>query len=144
MADGMTKFDPATHIDATKKAWLARQEIYKKMYYRKSKYPPMSIEPFPHERQRLPFQMTAEDRALRQQWLRDQQLTPREPRYVPENIPRNFFRRVFGYPWDAVTKLSTSVIVSELVCCAFLARSRWVNDISQHQQLLLLLPIIRV
>ena len=112
MADGVKKFDSAAHIDAAKKAWLERQEVYKKMYYRKSQYPPMSIEPFPHERQRLPFQMTAEDRALRQQWLRDQALTPREPRYVPELTPRNFFRRFFGTPWDAITKVSTPAVVS--------------------------------
>lgn len=106
------KLDVQSHIDTTKKEWLRRQEVYRKMYYAKSKYPPMLIEPFYHERQRLPFQMTAEDRALRQQWLRDQHLSPNEPRYVPELRPRNFFRRSLGLPWDVFTKAVTPTIVS--------------------------------
>lgn len=112
MGSEPVKFDVNSHISSSKKEWLKRQEIYRKMYYGKSKYPPMLIEPFPHERQRLPFQMTAEDRALRHQWLRDQHLTPNEPRYVPELRPRNFFRRTFGLPWDALTKALAPSIVS--------------------------------
>lgn len=112
MGTELVNFDAKAHVDSAKKEWLKRQEIYQKQCFRKSKYPPMTIEPFPHERQRLPFQMSVEDRALRQQWLRDQHLTPNEPRYVPELRPRNFFRRTFGLPWDLLTKAITPTIVS--------------------------------
>ena len=105
-------FDKEAHIDASKKEWYRKQRVYKEMCYAKSKLPPMSIEPFPFERQRLPFKMTAEDRALRHQWLRDQHLTSSEPRHIPELRPRNFFRRMFGLPWDVVTKGVISVAVS--------------------------------
>ena len=38
---------------------------------------PFPIEPFPHERQRIPFKMTDEDRKRRQIYLESQQLTDR-------------------------------------------------------------------
>jgi len=84
------------------------------MFYRKSKLPPFNIEPFPHERERLPFKMTVVDRALREQWVKDQHLSPNEPRHVPEIFPKNVFRRMYGTPWNFVaTKLSTSGLTSE-------------------------------
>ncbi|XP_067949862.1 uncharacterized protein [Watersipora subatra] len=105
-----------------KKEWLERQKKYKNMRNAKSKLPPMSIEPFSGERQRLPFQMSDADRALRQQWLRDQFLVDSEPRYIPELRPRNIFRRAFGYPWDVLTKsLSSSMGVERLRNFRYLA-----------------------
>lgn len=46
--------------------------------------------------------MTEEDRALRRQWVKDQHLSPSEPRYVKEVQPRNLFRRLYMGPTDYV------------------------------------------
>jgi len=73
--------------------------------WRGNKLPPFSIEPMPHERQRLDGAgMTAEDRALRRQWLNDQELSPNEPRYIPEVFPKNPVRRFYGAPWNYLFK----------------------------------------
>lgn len=120
MAGDIANLDRKTHIEQTKKEWLRQQETYRKMFYRKSKLPPFNIEPFPHERERLPFKMTVVDRALREQWVKDQHLSPNEPRHVPEIFPKNVFRRMYGTPWNFVaTKLSTSGLVSSQ------CKSRW-------------------
>jgi len=113
---GVQNFDPKQHVEKTKQEWLRKQEVFKREFLRKSKYPPIAIEPFPLERQRLPFKMNAEERVLRQQWLRDQILSPNEPRHVPELRPRNFFRRMAGAPWEAATRLIAPLLVS-VVCC---------------------------
>jgi NADH dehydrogenase (ubiquinone) 1 beta subcomplex subunit 6 len=68
--------------------------------WRGNKLPPFNIEPLPMVRQRLSTPMTAEDRLLRKQWLKDQELSPNEPRIVPELYPKNFFRRCFSAPWN--------------------------------------------
>ena len=63
---------------------------------------PFPIEPFPHERQRLPFKMTEEDRMRRKIWLHSQELTEREPIRVPE-LERMIFnpiRRFYRAPMD--------------------------------------------
>jgi len=71
--------------------------------WRGAKLPPFNIEPLPWERQRIQGAgMTAEDRALRRQWLKDQELSPREPVFIPELYPRNPIRRMLGAPWDRV------------------------------------------
>lgn len=46
--------------------------------------------------------MTAEERALRKQWVQDQILSPNEPRNVPEATPKNIIRRIYRYPWDKI------------------------------------------
>ncbi|XP_076440289.1 uncharacterized protein LOC143279883 [Babylonia areolata] len=84
------------------KKWQTDRKWMKRDFYRGSHYPPFSIEPVPYERQRLTgCGMTAEDRALRKQWVLDQQLSPNEPRYVKEVTPRNFFRRLYMGPADS-------------------------------------------
>ena len=101
------------HVKLTKKEWYRRRQMYVDLMYKKSRLPAIGIEPLPMERQRLPFKMTAEDRALRQQWLKDHILSPNEPRHVPELAPRNFVRRWLGYPWDAATKVVGNAMVRE-------------------------------
>ena len=82
---------------------MRERKLLRQYEWRGNKLPPFSIEPMPHERQRLDGAgMTAEDRALRRQWLKDQELSPNEPRYIPEAFPKNPFRRVYGAPWDAL------------------------------------------
>jgi len=82
---------------------LREKKLLRHYEWRGNKLPPFSIEPMPHERQRLDGAgMTAEDRALRRQWLKDQELSPNEPRYIPERFPKNPFRRFYGAPWDAL------------------------------------------
>lgn len=81
--------------------------------WRGNKLPPFSIEPLPHERQRLHGQwMTDEDRRLRRQWLKDQELAPNEPRLVPELYPKNPIRRMLAAPWDFTFKLLKPLVVS--------------------------------
>lgn len=65
---------------------------------------PFPIEPFPHERQRLPFRMSDEDRARRQRWVESQQLVDSEPRYVPEleTMLYNPIRRLYRAPADRI------------------------------------------
>ncbi|KAL8571890.1 hypothetical protein ACOMHN_011482 [Nucella lapillus] len=85
------------------KKWQIEQKWMKQDLYRGSQYPPFSIEPVPYERQRLAGSgMSAEDRALRKQWVQDQHLSPNEPRYVKELTTRNFFRRLYMGPADAL------------------------------------------
>jgi len=71
--------------------------------WRGNKLPPFSIEHMPLERQRLSGTgMTAEDRVLRRQWLKDQELSHNEPRFIAELYPRNPIRRIYGKPWDVI------------------------------------------
>jgi len=71
--------------------------------WRGNKIAPFNIEPLPFERQRLHGGwMTDENRALRRQWLKDQELAPNEPIYIPELYPRNPIKRMLGKPWDGV------------------------------------------
>ncbi|KAK7100926.1 uncharacterized protein [Littorina saxatilis] len=87
---------PCPDAFVPEKKWQIEQRWVKQDYYRGSQYPPFSVEPVPYERQRLAGAgMSAEDRALRRQWIKDQQLSPNEPRYVKELTPRNAFRRVY-------------------------------------------------
>jgi hypothetical protein len=65
---------------------------------------PFSIEPFPHERSRIPFKMTDEDRLRRKTWVQSQELTEREPVRVPEleRMIYNPIRRLYRLPTDRV------------------------------------------
>uniref|UniRef100_A0A1I8GVZ3 NADH dehydrogenase [ubiquinone] 1 beta subcomplex subunit 6 n=2 Tax=Macrostomum lignano TaxID=282301 RepID=A0A1I8GVZ3_9PLAT len=97
-------------VDAIKKM---EKELYREALMRDydlkrgSKYPPMSIEPFPYERQRLSGNYTDADRALRKQWLQDQILTDREPVHVERWMRRNIFRRIWNAPFDALDRALT-------------------------------------
>lgn len=82
---------------------LREKKLLRQYDWRDSKLPPFSIEPMPHERQRLSGAgMTAEDRALRRQWLKDQELSPNEPVFVPDLVQRNPIRRFYSAPWNAL------------------------------------------
>lgn len=63
---------------------------------------PFPIEPFPNERQRLPFKMSEEDRLRRKIWAHSQELTEREPVRVPEleRMIYNPIRRLYRAPTD--------------------------------------------
>jgi hypothetical protein len=75
---------------------------------------PFNIQPFPTERDRLPFKMTDEDRLRRRKWVESQELSPREPVRVPEleNILFNPIRRFYRYPMTRLFQLLTPVLVS--------------------------------
>merc|ERR1711979_31282 len=97
---GMAKM---ADVEKYRKQWELAQKLLKHHENRGSKYPPMSIQHMPHERQRLAGKgMTDADRALRKQWILDQELSPNEPRHVPELRPKNVFRRAMAAPWDAL------------------------------------------
>jgi len=90
-----SKVDPVME-----KPWQRKRRIELYEYYRKSKLPPLRIEPMWHDRQRLANGgMTDEDRALRRQWLRDQELKYPK-REIPELQPKNIFKRIWRAPWD--------------------------------------------
>ena len=74
---------------------------------------PFNIEPFPHDRQRLPFKMTDEDRLRRKKWLESQTLTDREPVRVEEinKHIRNPIRRLYSMPMNFAFKLLAPVFV---------------------------------
>lgn len=83
------------------KPWQRERRMVQHDINRGSKFPPFSIEHMPHERQRLAGAgMTDADRALRRQWLKDQELSPNEPREIPELKPKNIVKRIYGKPWD--------------------------------------------
>ena len=105
--EAIEKFNRQLQHSLEREAKLLRQ-----YEWRGNKLPPFSIEHMPHERQRLSGTgMTDEDRALRRQWLRDQELSSNEPRIVPELYPRNPFRRVFAAPWNALFDTLKPVLV---------------------------------
>ncbi|XP_060072298.1 uncharacterized protein LOC132552171 [Ylistrum balloti] len=93
------------------KPWEFERRMTKENNNFKSQYPPFNIEPFKDSRERLLGEdgkgMTPEQRERRARWLRDQQLAPHEPVYVP--MPRNFFRRVYGKPMTAIYTAKTSI-----------------------------------
>jgi len=97
-AEAIAKYNKNLEISLEREARLNRQ-----YEWRGNKIAPFNIEHMPFERQRLDGAgMTAEDRALRRQWLNDQELAPHEPVYIPELYPRNPFRRLLGKPWDGI------------------------------------------
>ena len=78
---------------------------------------PFSIEPFPNERQRLPFKMSEEDRMRRKIYLESQTLTDREPIRVPELERQiyNPFRRLYRLPTDKLFNALAPLIGSNRV-----------------------------
>lgn len=73
---------------------------------------PFPIEPFPHERQRLPFKMSDEDRMRRKIWVKSQELTEREPVRVPEleTMLYNPIRRLYRGPTDKAFSLIAPLV----------------------------------
>lgn len=74
---------------------------------------PMNIRGvFEDERYRLSEEFTDEERKLRNQWLKDQELSPNEPRPVPEEYikeTRNPIRRFLSKPWQLLEDKMTPV-----------------------------------
>lgn len=66
------------------------------------------------ERERL-LGMSDKERAWRRQWIKDQELSPNEPRYVPEyyNERYNPIRRAYKMPLDIAFKPLIPVLVRE-------------------------------
>jgi len=67
------------------------------------------------ERERL-WGMTDKERAWRRQWLKDQELSPNEPRYVPEYYTERYnpIRRAYKMPLDVAFKPLEPVLVREV------------------------------
>lgn len=78
---------------------------------------PFPIEPFNHERQRLPFKMTDEDRLRRKKFLHSQELTDREPMNIPEleRMIYNPIRRLYRAPADKLFNALAPVIGEQRV-----------------------------
>lgn len=73
---------------------------------------PMNLEGrLGRERERL-LGMTEEERAYRRQWVKDQELSPNEPRFVPELYKEryNIIRRFYRYPLDQLGKALEPVL----------------------------------
>lgn len=76
---------------------------------------PMSIAGrYINERERL-LGMTDAERAFRAQWLKDQELSPNEPRKVPEMYKdtHNIFRRFYRWPLNQFEKALTPIMGGE-------------------------------
>lgn len=73
---------------------------------------PMLLEgPYATERARLDGTFTDADRQWRKTFLKDQELAPNEPRYVPELNRMNPIRRAYRYPLDLLfSKLEPSLV----------------------------------
>jgi len=105
--EAIEKFNRQLQQSMEREAKLLRQ-----YEWRGNKLPPFNIEHMPYERQRLSGAgMTSEDRALRRQWLKDQELSPNEPRHVSELYPKNPIRRAFSAPWETLFKALRPVLV---------------------------------
>lgn len=80
------------------------------------------VKPFPiagrmvRERERC-IGMTAEERAWRKQFLKDQVLSHNEPRHVAEywRERTNPIRRLYKFPLDVMHRALTPVLVSTLI-----------------------------
>lgn len=66
------------------------------------------------ERERL-LGMSDKERAWRRQWIKDQELSPNEPRYVPEYYKERYnpIRRAYKMPLDIAFKPLIPVLVRE-------------------------------
>ncbi|CAH1977051.1 unnamed protein product [Acanthoscelides obtectus] len=66
------------------------------------------------ERERV-LGMTDEERAFRKQWLKDQELSPNEPRKVPEMYKATFnpIRRFYRWPLDKLAEKLTPIVGEE-------------------------------
>lgn len=67
------------------------------------------------ERERL-LGMTDSERAWRRKWLKDQELSPNEPRHVPEYYKERYnpIRRAYKMPLDLAFKQLIPVLVREI------------------------------
>jgi NADH dehydrogenase (ubiquinone) 1 beta subcomplex subunit 6 len=67
------------------------------------------------ERERL-HGMSDAERNWRRQWLKDQELSPNEPRYVPEYYKEryNVIRRAYKMPLDLAFKPLAPLLVREI------------------------------
>lgn len=73
---------------------------------------PMSIAGrYMSERERLAG-MTPEERMFRKQWLKDQELAPNEPRFVPEMYKARYnpIRRFYRWPLDTFAKAIEPIV----------------------------------
>jgi hypothetical protein len=66
------------------------------------------------ERERL-LGMSDKERAWRHQWIKDQELSPNEPKYVPEYYKERYnpIRRAYKMPLDIAFKQLIPVLVRE-------------------------------
>ncbi|KAH9589574.1 NADH dehydrogenase (ubiquinone) 1 beta subcomplex, 6 [Schistosoma haematobium] len=114
----MTSSSPETNLKIDPEVLEIQKKIYKELLLKQydlkrgSKFLPIDIEPFKHQRHRLALPFTDEDRAARRQYLKDQLLSEREPVNVPEWTRVNIFRRIYRMPFDALTNLVRPIIVS--------------------------------
>lgn len=73
---------------------------------------PMNIEgPYAKERNRVEG-MTDADRQWRKQWFKDQELSPNEPRPIPESQQYNPIRRFYRFPLNFVFSKLEPYLVS--------------------------------
>ncbi|CAH8640656.1 unnamed protein product [Schistosoma haematobium] len=112
----MTSSSPETNVKIDPEVLEIQKKIYKELLLKQydlkrgSKFLPIDIEPFKHQRHRLALPFTDEDRAARRQYLKDQLLSEREPVNVPEWTRVNIFRRIYRMPFDALTNLVRPII----------------------------------
>ncbi|CAH8626626.1 unnamed protein product [Schistosoma bovis] len=112
----MTSTSPETNVKIDPEVLEIQKKIYKELLIKQydlkrgSKFLPIDIEPFKHQRHRLALLFTDEDRAARRQYLKDQLLSEREPVNVPEWTRVNIFRRIYRMPFDALTNLVRPII----------------------------------
>jgi len=96
-------------MNVKQSTWTSTPSLFDKLPAHEKPFP---IEPFAHERSRLPFKMTDEDRLRRKKFLHSQELTDREPMNVPEleRMIYNPIRRLYRWPADKLFNSLAPVI----------------------------------
>lgn len=104
------KLDHEIHdMNVKQSTWTSSPTVFDNLPAHEKPFP---IEPFAHERSRLPFKMTDEDRLRRKKFLHSQELTDREPINVPEleRMIYNPIRRLYRWPADKLFNSLAPVI----------------------------------
>ena len=113
VATEKTPYPPVPNVveqQVGEKRWQFEKRMREHNLKKGSRFMAMNIEPFMWERHRVARTMTDEDRFLRRQWLRDQILSPDEPRRVHALEAKSGLRGYSSIPLDKLETGLTRVV----------------------------------